>query len=214
VKTHAKLYSDNPNKYLDGEPKITTKEIVESLQFCEKCGYVYEGYDYSFWQDNTPGIPPDYKKVFLSDTYQNVIKNTNIDPHYKKLLLYDLILGTATNDTKCSLYHEYKYQFEKENAEEEQKLLELKLQETINNSHSGANIPNNTLCYNNRLYFSINQQELIVDILRRLGRFEEAKAKIIKYLDENEKPSQGIDSKREYYMYQLKLVETQDKRHI
>ena len=213
VKTHKKLYSDNPPRYLDGEPKITTKEIVKSLQFCEHCGYIYDEYDYTFYKTTTPSIPIDYKKRFQSDSYQNVLKNNDIDPYYKKLLLYDLILGTENSETQCSLYYEYKYQFENKNTEKETELLALKLQEALagKNAHT---VHSHKLCYDNQFLFSIGNDGLVIDLLRRSGKFEEAKELTLTNIAKYEKEDRQGCPKHEYLLYQLQLIEAQDKRHI
>ena len=214
VKTHVKLYSDNPQRYLDGEPKITTKEIINSLQFCEHCGYIYEGYDYEFWGDETPSISVDTMKRFNSESYQKVFKDDNIEPYYKKLLLNDLIWGVATNKNKCCLYHEYKYQFENGNTKEEQRLLESKLQDVIDGKNKGRMVGNHKLCYNNRWSVDIHTEEMMIDMLRRLNRFDEAKKLVAKCIDEYKSKSQEKWPEYEYYIYQLSLIEAQDNRHI
>ena len=214
VKTHVKLYSDNPLRYLDGEPKITTKEIVDSLQFCEHCGYIYEGYDYAFYKTATPSIPIDYKKRFQSDSYQNALKNNDMDPYYKKLLLYDLILETEKSETQCSLYYEYKYQFEKGNIKEEQQLLELKLQEVIDGKAHGRMVGNHKLYYDNRWSVGIHKEEMMVDMLRRLNRFDEAKKLVTECMKDYKNKGQEEWPNYEYYTYQLGLIETRDSRHI
>ena len=214
VKTHVKLYSDNPPRYLDGEMKVTTEELVNSYQFCEHCGYIYEGYDYEFWGDESPNAPLEDKKIVNSETYQKIFKDEHMYAHYKKLLLFNKMGFMVGDIDKCELYYEYKYQFEKGNTEEEQRLLELKLQDVIGGKNTGLTVGGNRLCYGNKWQVGIHEQEITIDILRRLSRFDEAKKLVTECMEEYKSKGQEEWPEYEYYTYQLGLIETRDNRHI
>ena len=213
VKTRIKLYGDNPERYLDGEPKITASEIANSLQFCEKCGYIYKGYNYDVWKDGAPSVMEDEKRKFQSDAYKKVFQNNDIDPVYKKLLLHDLICGRSASSNECGLLHEYKYCIEQNNITREQGLLERQLEYAINNN-VGQSVEPQTLCFHNKLRVHISQQDIIVDLLRRLGRFDEAKTILINRIEQYKSKKPNNEIQMEYFNYQLHLIESQDKRHI
>lgn len=200
--------------YLDGEPKISTKEITDSLQFCKCCGYIYDGYDYEVHKDTPPIVSNETKQIVNSEMYQQTFKDVSIEPVYKKLLLLDLISGRISNTQECCLYHEYKYHFDRGNTEKEQQLLELKLQKALNGESFGVPTFRHTLCYDNKHRTIIYNEDVIIDFLRRCGKFKEAKENIINRIKICEIENRIDGAEHQYLLYQLQLVEAQDKRHI
>lgn len=213
VKTNATIKHTN-QCYLDGESKETLKDIIDSMQFCECCGYIYDGYDYEMFIESPPDFGDEQRQIAKSTKYQAIFKNNSLEPYYKKMLLLKLTYAFDKNLTDADLYYEYKYYFENGNTEEEQKLLEKKLKVVSNDKNAGQTISGGRLCYNNKHNVRVWQKEIVIDILRRLNRFDEAKELLIQRIKEYEKEQPNDKFQQEYFAYQLKLIEAHDNKHI
>ena len=199
--------------YMDGERKITIKDIIDSLNFCEHCGYIYEGYDYEIFVDDAPNMGDEQKAIATSDEYKNIFHDDALELYYKKMLLMKLTRPLLKLSEYNSLYYDYKYYFDNNDNDKERELLEKKLKIAMMDSTVGTTVRSHTLYYVNQYRIHIGQKEIVSDILRRLGRFEEASNVLHESIKEN--PQYDCDiAKQEYVLHQFKLIEVQDKRHI
>ena len=213
VKTNILIEDDN-KCYLDGESKRTLKDTIDSMQFCEKCGYIYDGYNYEFYGDNAPVFDGEQRKIVTSKEYQDIFHDTALEEYYKKMLLMKLVYPAIKLTKNGDIHFEYKYYFENKNIEKERELLELKLQRAIQNKETGRTIMGGQLCYNNKYKVRIWHNEIIIDILRRQEKFDEAKQKLLEHMEKFKQENPNNESQQEYFNYQLKLIEACDNRHI
>lgn len=215
-KTKTIDWSKYNKKYLDGQIKMSIQEYVDLYYYCPECGFLYADHDLK------EGIPQDYydgkiKDAVYSKTYQD-IRNSDNDETYKKILLMEQIANCNMFPFANINQIWLNYYLENENKEKQLFYIKKRIDEIPKGYSFASEIRYNESviefakgCENEILHISKN--EIITDLYRIAGNFEEARKSAEFALSTYNFEYQNAPRKL-YYEYQLKLIEAQDKRHI
>jgi hypothetical protein len=210
VKTNPNLETEYKEKYLDGQRKIPLSTQLSFINECSKCGYLYYYNEEIFNKEKDSGdiaLTNKLKERVYSVEYQK-IRTHEINKEYKKILQIEY-LKELVNVNQLWL----DYYIENKNEEKVQEYLLKRIEEVSYGIILSWEAYPSELIFSTNSIIHIGENEVLTDLYRRSGQFEKAK-KCINYALNTYDFSTETHSLKKYYEYQLKLVESKDKRHI
>lgn len=194
-------------KYLDGHYKMPFSVYMCGYHLCSKCGAVYYLY-----KNTTLFLSEETIKIIKSEKYQNIFKG-NIPENLKLLKLIKEISKSREIIGKDINWLHLKYYEDIRDYKNIQKYLSKVIKEVENGIYYTNHFKKGDTCINLNENFSIRKNEILVDLYRRAGMFEKAKELITTspyYTTIYSKTT----AQKQYYDFQLSLIEKQIKRHI
>ena len=194
-------------KYLDGQHKMPFSVFMSKYYICPECGLVYVCYK----GNKTLFVSEEAKKLVHSSHYQNLAKS-NVTYNLKLLKLIEKIsrlreiIGRDINWLYIRYYEENR----------DYKNMEKYLHKAIDDIQCGnyyfTNLSEGETCCKLCGKVILRENELLIDFYRRTAQFEKAK-ECIAFGLKNKHVSNPYALKQ-YYEYQLNLINNEIKRHI